>query len=81
MPNPLYQQLTGQQQGMTFANPMQKVNYILNAMTNPAQFVRQQFPDIPAEIANNPLQVLQYIQQTRGISNQQIQQLIGRFCR
>lgn len=59
---------------MQFANPMQMATYILQIMRNPAQFVKQQFPDIPDQIMNNPTQILQYLQQTRGISNQQIQQ-------
>lgn len=75
--NPLYQQLMGgisQGGGPAFANPVQKMAYIMRAMTNPAAFVRQYFPDIPVEIQNNPGQILNYLQQTRGISNQQIQQ-------
>lgn len=81
--NPLYQSLMNMgmpvQQptsfsGMTFQNPMQKMQYIMQAMTNPAAFVRQAIPDIPPEIANNPNQILQYLQKTRGISNEQIQQ-------
>ena len=58
-------------------NPIQKANYIMQAMQNPAAFVRQAFPDIPAQIQNNPNQILQYLQQTRGISNQQIQDLLN----
>ena len=82
--NPLYQQLMGmngqqmpamQMSGMQFANPMQKMNYIMQAMTNPAAFVKQNIPDIPDEIANDPNRILQYLQQTRGITNSQIQQL------
>lgn len=80
MPNPLYQQLVGQQ-APVFQNPIQKVNYILQTLTNPAAFVRQQFPDVPENISNNPQAILQYLQQTRGITNQQIQNLIGRFSR
>lgn len=80
MPNPLYQQLTGgpvapQRSAPVFSSPMQKMNYIMQAMRNPAAFVKQCFPDIPDQIANNPQQILSYLQQTRGISNQQIQQL------
>ena len=87
MPNPLYQMLYGgapQQRpspnyqssgGMNFQNPMQKMAYIMQAMRNPAAFVRQAIPDIPQEISNNPNQILQYLQQTRGISNEQIQQV------
>lgn len=82
--NPLYQQLSGMQSSNTaakmssgsfFRNPVQKMNYIMQAMQNPAAFVRQHFPDIPDSIANNPGQILSYLQQTRGISDQQIQQL------
>lgn len=64
-----------QQTGMQFQNPIQKAQYILQTLTNPAAFVKQNFPDVPDSIINNPNQVLAYLQQTRGISNQQIQQL------
>ena len=84
MPNPLYNQLMGsgnamqagptqQMSGMQFANPMQKMAYIMQAMTNPAAFVKQHFPDIPDSISNDPNQVLRYLQNTRGITDQQIQ--------
>ena len=89
MANPLYQMLTQgnaappyqplQQgttaSGMWYTNPMQKANYILQAMQNPAAFVKQAFPDIPAAMQNNPNQILQYLQQTRGISNETIQRI------
>ena len=55
----------------------QKVNQIMQTMQNPAAFVKQQFPDIPDNILNDPNQILQYLQQTRNISNEQIQQLMG----
>lgn len=60
-----------------FANPIQKVNYILRTLTDPAAFVKQQFPDIPDEIANDPDKVLSYLQQSRGISNEMLRQLGG----
>ena len=60
-----------------YINPIQKMQMIMQAMTNPAAFVKQTFPDIPNEIQNNPDQILQYLQQTRHISNQQIQNLIN----
>ena len=79
--NPLYSQIMGQMNqqasGMQFANPMQKLQYMMQAMTNPAAFVKQHFPDIPNEIQNNPNQILQYLQQTRHISNDQIQNLLN----
>jgi len=76
--NPLYQMIMSKQMGSgtpVFQNPMQKMQYIMQAMQNPAAFVKQAFPDIPAEIQNNPNQILSYLQQTRHISNEQIQNL------
>lgn len=67
MPNPLFNMI----------NAYQKVNQIMQSMQNPAAFVKQQFPDIPDNILNDPNQVLQYLQQTRNISNEQIQQMMG----
>ena len=85
--NPLYTMLTGQQapqqqaSGMQFQNPIQKMNYIMQAMRNPAAFVKQAFPDIPNEMQNDPTRILQYIQQTRGISNEQINQIVQQMPR
>lgn len=81
--NPLYQSLTGQQiatsapfsSGNRFQDPIQRMQYIMQAMQNPAAFVRQAIPDIPHEISNDPNQILTYLQRTRGISNEQIQQI------
>ena len=70
-----------QMSGMMFQNPMQRMQYIMNAMTNPAVFARQQFPDIPENIQNNPNEILSYLQKTRGISDQQIQQITGMYGR
>lgn len=67
--NPLYQQ---------FMMP-QRMTAMMQAMQNPAAFVRQQFPDIPAEIANDPNQILRYLQQTRGIPDARIQQLMTQY--
>lgn len=58
--------------GMRFANPMQKMGYIMQAMTNPAAFVRSVFPNMPNEISNNPNQILQWMQQTQGVTQQDI---------
>ena len=87
MPNPLYQQLFGgapvqgtspnflAQQAASRMNPMQMVAGIMQAMMNPAAFVKQRFPDIPENIQNNPNQVFSYLQQTRSpVSGQQIQE-------
>ena len=81
--NPLYNMIMSGQMGQSQAispqamNPVQKMQLMMQAMTNPAAFVRQAIPDIPAEIQNDPNQILQYLQQTRHISNQQIQDLIN----
>ncbi len=66
------------QQRQTFQNPFQQAQYIMNAMRNPAAFVKEQFPDVPENIRNNPDAVLQYLQQTRGARfTQMMQQVSG----
>lgn len=87
--NPLYQMLSGNvpqapQSPMMpmmgpMNNPMQRMGAIMQAMRNPAAFIKQRFPDIPDNIINNPDQILSYLQQTRGITDQQIQQLYGMY--
>ena len=85
MANPLFDALNGQQvmqQAPAIpTGPIQNTNAIMQAMRNPAAFVKQQFPDIPEDIANDPNQVLQYIQRTRNISNDQLNQIMNRFPR
>lgn len=49
-----------------FQNPVQQAQYIMNAMRNPAAFIQEQFPDVPEDIRNNPNDVLNYLQKTRG---------------
>ena len=82
MANPLYQQIFGG--GMPTVpqipvaprpNPMQFMANLMKAMMNPAAFVKQNFPDIPDNIQNDPNQVFNYLQQTRPqVSSQQIQE-------
>lgn len=61
--------------GPAFQNPVQKMQYIMQAMSNPAAFVKQHFPDIPNQIANDPNQIFNYLQQTRNpVSNDMVQQ-------
>lgn len=71
--NPLYQMFSGMMNNMP-QNPMQRA---IQAMINPAGFVRQVFPDIPAQIQNDPNQILSYLQQTRNITNNDIQNLVS----
>lgn len=58
-------------------NMFQRINEFMQAMQNPAEYVRQKFPDIPEEIKNDPNQILSYLKKTRGITDQQIQQQYG----
>lgn len=44
------------------------------AMQNPAAYMKQQFPDIPDSMLGNPAQIMQYLQRTRNISDQQVSQ-------
>lgn len=79
--NPLYQQLMGAGGAMGQPvvpqpmNPMQRMQAVMNAMRNPSAFLKQKFPDIPDGILNDPNQIMSYLQQTRGISNQDIQRV------
>lgn len=50
---------------------------IAQAMRNPQAYAMQAFSDVPRELWNNPVQALQYIQQTRNISQADIQNMIG----
>ena len=70
-----------QSYGPVFQNPIQKAAYIMKALTNPAAFVKQAFPDVPDGIANDPVQVRNYLMQSRGISEQQINQLLNQYPR
>lgn len=56
-------------------NPMMMGQQVMSAMNNPWAFLKQKWPDIPDEYANNPAMIMQYIQQTRNVSNQDIQNL------
>jgi len=52
---------------------MQRMQMVMSAMQNPAAFVKQKFPDIPDQYMNNPNLIMQYLQRTRGITQQDIQ--------
>lgn len=60
-----------------FFNPFQRMQQVMSVMNNPAAFLKQRFPDIPDEIMYDPNRILQYLQQTRGITNEDIQQIQG----
>lgn len=58
-----------------FLTPFQQMQQVMTVMNNPAAFLKQRFPDIPNEIMHDPNQIMQYLQQTKGITNQDIQQI------
>lgn len=60
-----------------FLNPFQQMRQVMSAMSNPAAFLKQRFPDLPDEIMSDPNRILQYLQQTRGITNEDIQRVQG----
>ena len=78
--NPLYSMVNGQTQqaqsfdGLRFSSPMMQFGYLMQAINNPVAFVQKAIPDLPPQIANNPNQILRYLQQTRGITDDQINQ-------
>lgn len=68
------------QSGMQFQNPLQKMQYIYQAMTNPAAFVKQKFPDIPDQVLRGgPNQVGQYLQNKLGMPSPQAQQFAQQY--
>lgn len=73
MPQPVQQPLAAPM------NPMQRVMMVRQAMMNPLAFIKQRFPDIPDQISGDPNQILNYIQQTRGITDQQVQQVCQNY--
>jgi len=87
MNNPWYGRINGQatqmpqqQRAPMPAPQMNKQNLmgaIANAMQNPQAFAMQAFSDVPRELWNNPAQALQYIQQTRNLSQADIQNMIS----
>ena len=52
---------------------MQRMSAMMQAMQNPMAVVFQAFPDIPEGIRHDAGQILSYLQQSRGISDAQIQ--------
>ena len=86
MNNPWYDRVNGRGTAMQpqpynaavpQGNPLQTISQLAYAMQNPKAYAMNAFRDVPQEMWNNPGQVLQYIQQTRGISNSDLQNLIA----
>lgn len=83
MNNPWYNSVNGPETAMQ-AQPMQQASapvmgQIMQAMRNPMAFAMNAFPDVPREMWRNPEQALQYIQQSRGITQQDIQNMLASF--
>ena len=54
-------------------NRMQMMGQMMQAMQNPAAFVKQRLPGIPDQVLQNPNYVLQYMMQNYGVTQQDIQ--------
>lgn len=69
------QQPQMQHNGIQFANPVQKANFIRQAMMNPAAFVKQYLPGIPEQAFQDPTgnAVLQYMVNNMGVTQADIQ--------
>ena len=80
MNNPWYDKVNGCQmpaQAQPQMNPMAFMGQISQAMRNPQYFAMQAFPDVPAEMWNNPEQALQHIMRTRGLTQADVQNMIA----
>lgn len=82
MNNPWYGRVNGQpapaQQQTPAMQPQGNLlGAIAQAMRNPQAYAMQAFSDVPRELWNDPAQALKYIQQTRNISQADIQNMIG----
>lgn len=65
--------------GRAAMNPFQKMQMVMQAMRNPAGYLKEKFPDIPDQYMNDPNLIMQYLQQSRNISNQQVQQIANQI--
>lgn len=84
MSNPWYDKINGrrfmpqaQPMRQTPMNPMAVMGQLSQAMQNPQFYAMQAFKDVPRDLWNNPSQALQYIMQTRGLTQGDIQSMIG----
>lgn len=84
MNNPWYDRINGQGVAMqtqysqpVAQGPLQFASEIANAMRNPMTYAMNAFRDVPRELWNDPAKALAYIQQTRGLSQADIQNLIN----
>lgn len=52
---------------------MQQAQQMANSLQNPQQLVRRFFPDAPANVQNDPNQLLGWLQQTGRVNPQMLQ--------
>lgn len=52
---------------------MQQAQQIMNSFRNPQQMIQQMLPNVPAEIRNDPNQIINWLQQTGKVTPQQVQ--------
>ena len=72
--NPLYNSgVQGQAPADGYFPAISRARQLAQAIQNPQRFVTQYFPNIPQNIQNNPVQILQWLQQTGRITPQQMQ--------
>lgn len=57
--------------------PLQVAGELAYAMRNPMAYAMNAFKDVPREMWSDPSKALAYIQQTRGLSQADIQNLIN----
>ena len=60
---------------------MAQANQMMQSFQNPQQLIQQVLPGIPEGIRNDPNQIINWLQQTGKVSEQQIrmaQQMMGR---
>lgn len=87
MNNPWYSRVNGQGAAMQTqsqviqqqnpANPAVMMGQIVQAMRNPSVYAMQAFSDVPKEMWNDPERALQYIMQTRGLTQADIQNMVS----
>jgi len=64
-----------------FQGVLQRARQIASGFQNPQQLVRQCFPDAPAEVAGDPDQLVNWLQQSGRVNPQMVQmarQILGR---
>lgn len=54
-------------------NILARANQMMQQMQNPQQIIQQFLPGVPAEIRNDPNQIINWLQQNGRITPQQIQ--------